>query len=339
MRGPPNLIFIHTKLITMRLLEQGLFCLEQRMATNLVFTSVVACFVYSVASMMMTFTNKAVYAIFNFQFPLVIQMYQHCFTVALFVLARFLGFIAFEDLKWGVVVKWYPVNLLFIFMLMSSSFALQVLSVPMVTIFKNITTTIVTIGDFLVFRQPTSREIMFALSLMVASSIVAAYNDLAFDFYGYCWMSLNCVVSAVYLLYMRKAMKETGLSDFGLVYYNNLLAIPTVLPILLLSGELPSVYNDWGTPSGGFYWTILLSGISGVLISISSFWAVKTTSPSTYSYVGALNKIPLTILGFIFFSSPMTKYGAISISIGLFAGVIFTFAKHRLVTQAAPLPQ
>ena len=35
---------------------------------------------------------------------------------------------------------------------------------------------------------------------------------------------------------MRLAMKGTKLSEFGNVYYNNVLSIPLVVPIMLLNG-------------------------------------------------------------------------------------------------------
>jgi len=78
----------------------------------------------------------------------------------------------------------------------------------MVTIFKNMTTTLITFGDFAFFNQPLSQGILSSVFLMVGSSIVAGYHDLAFDFYGYIWQAFNCFVSAGYVLYMRHAMKK-----------------------------------------------------------------------------------------------------------------------------------
>jgi len=82
------------------------------------------------------------------------------------------------------------------------------------------------------------------------------------------------------------------------------------------------------------FWT----GISGFMLSISSFWAVRTTSPTTYSMVGSLNKIPLTILGVLFFETPIKRIGAISIAIGLIAGGLYSIAKQRSVATAETLP-
>jgi len=50
-------------------------------------------------------------------------------------------------------------------MLTSGNFVLQLLSVPMVTIFKNFTTTIVALGDFFWFGQQASGWIWLSLLL------------------------------------------------------------------------------------------------------------------------------------------------------------------------------
>lgn len=293
-----------------------------------------ACVVYSLCSMSQTFTNKAVLSekMFNFNYPMLLLFFQHTFTLTLVLCAKYLGYVQFSTkIKWRIVRSWYPVNILFILMLISGTYALKLLTVPMVTIFKNFTTTMTTMGDFIMFGQSLSYGIVASVTLMVTSSIVAGYYDLKYDAQGYCWQGFNCLVSAGYVLYMRFAMKKTQLNEWGMVYYNNALAIPTLIPLVLLSGEVTAIYNDPVTYSWGFYFMFVWSGISGFLLSVSSFWAVRTTSPSTYSMVGSLNKIPLTILGVIFFAAPLNLIGGSSITIGLIAGGLFSIAKQAAI--------
>jgi len=119
-------------------------------------------------------------------------------------------------------------------------------------------------------------------------------------------------------------------------FYNNFLALPTLIPMILVSGELPGFINSIGSYSRLFYFIFIWSGISGLLLSICSFWAVRTTSPTTYSMVGSLNKIPLTILGVIFFDPKMKLVSAISITIGLSAGALYSITKSRLSRIVEP---
>jgi len=302
-----------------------------------------ACFAYSICSMSQTFTNKAILSeSFNFKYPMLLLFFQHTFTLALVLLARNTGYVQFSThVKWKIVRSWYPVNILFILMLISGTYALKLLTVPMVTIFKNFTTTLTTLGDFFLFGQSLSYGIVASVTLMVTSSVIAGFHDLKYDSQGYCWQGLNCLVSSGYVLYMRFAMKKTQLNEWGMVYYNNALAIPTLIPLVLLSGEIPALYNDTQEYPMIFYIMFIWSGISGFLLSVSSFWAVRTTSPSTYSMVGSLNKIPLTLLGMIFFTAKLDTIGGFSIAIGLFAGALFSVFKKKQATvkPAVELPR
>ncbi len=40
------------------------------------------------------------------------------------------------------------------------------------------------------------------------------------------------------------AIKKTQLTEWGMVYYNNVLSIPLILPILFMNGELPSFFTQ-----------------------------------------------------------------------------------------------
>ena len=39
-------------------------------------------------------------------------------------------------------------------------------------------------------------------------------------------------------------MKRTNLSEWEMVYYNNTLAIPILLPILFFTGEIPEIFHN-----------------------------------------------------------------------------------------------
>lgn len=52
---------------------------------------------------------------------------------------------------------------------------------------------------------------------------------------GYVWMALNCACSAAYVLAMRKRIKVTGFKDWDTMFYNNLLTIPVLIVMSLVS--------------------------------------------------------------------------------------------------------
>ncbi|CAG8716046.1 20130_t:CDS:2 [Gigaspora margarita] len=175
------------------------------------------------------------------------------------------------------------------------------------------------------FEGKISRLTMTSFLFMVLSSIIAAWSDISTTFsfseasytslnLGYFWMGINCFSSAAYVLTMRKYIKSIGFKDFDTVYYNNLLSIPL---LIILSFTI----EDWGVGNleknfpievrNTLVMAILFSGISAFAISYASAWCVRVTSSTTYSMVGALNKLPVAASGMIFFNDPVT-FGSVS---------------------------
>jgi len=117
-------------------------------------------------------------------------------------------------------------------MIYTSTKALQFLSIPVYTIFKNLTIILIAYGEVLWFGGSVTPMALFSFGLMVASSIIAAWADIqhaltrvgettdaATDAIstlnaGYLWMMFNCICTATYVLGMRKRIKLTNFKDF-----------------------------------------------------------------------------------------------------------------------------
>ena len=187
--------------------------------------------------------------------------------------------------------------------------------------------------------------------LMVLSSVVATWGDqqaiaakaaenieelgasVSLFNPGYFWMFTNCISSAMFVLIMRKRIKLTNFKDFDTMFYNNILG----LPILLCASFC---FEDWSAPnlatnlSGDSLTAMIISGMASVGISYCSGWCVRVTSSTTYSMVGALNKLPIALSGLIFFDAPRNFLSIFSIFLGFLSGIIYAVAKQK--KQAAP---
>ena len=131
-----------------------------------------------------------------------------------------------------IISAGFPISVLLILMIYTSSKALQFLSIPVYTIFKNLTIILIAYGEVLWFGGSVTGMALFSFGLMVLSSVVAAWADIsaAINSYGhssdetaaalstlnagYIWMLINCLSSASYVLGMRKRIKLTNFKDF-----------------------------------------------------------------------------------------------------------------------------
>ncbi|KAH6893601.1 hypothetical protein B0T10DRAFT_277977 [Thelonectria olida] len=245
--------------------------------------------------------------------------------------------------------KWFPISLLLVGMIYTGTKSLQFLSVPVYTIFKNLTIIVIAYGEVLWFGGSVTPMTLLSFGLMVMSSVVAAWADIqsavAGDFgngdskaaistlnSGYAWMGLNVFCSASYVLGMRKVIKKMNFKDWDTMYYNNLLTIPVLVVCSLLLEDWSSVNFAKNFPAESRNRMIIgmvYSGLAAIFISYCSAWCIRVTSSTTYSMVGALNKLPIAISGLIFFSAPVTIGSVSAIGIGFVSGIIYALARVR----------
>lgn len=290
-------------------------------------TAVVSCVLYATMSVMTTLTNKGVSS-FNFRNAYAVLYWQTLVTVLGLLLLRHFKVISFAFPPMNEVKRWVPLNIIFCIMLLSNTYALWYISVPMITVIKSFSTVLIGLGDALFFGQPASTGVYASMVIMVVSSVVAGFNDLSFNLYGYICAGINCLAAVAYALYMRFALKSSGVKEFAAVFLNNALGLITFLPFLLFSGEIPSTITYLREElSSGFVAVMLINGFCGAAISVASWHCVSATSPTTYSMVGALNKIPLMFIGWAIFGAPMTKLGVASVCIGLCGSILYTYCK------------
>lgn len=116
------------------------------------------------------------------------------------------------------------------------------------------------------------------------------------------------------------------------MFYNNLLTIP-----VLMAGSL--LVEDWSALNvarnfpvesrNAIFGAMIFTGLSSIFISYTSAWCVRATSSTTYSMVGALNKLPIAVSGLVFFDAPVTIPSVSAIFLGFVSGIVYALAKVR----------
>lgn len=296
---------------------------------------------YCFSSILMTVTNKYVLAGYGFNLNFFLLAVQSIVCIVTIGSLKSINVITYREFNKDEARKWLPIAFLLVGMIYTSSKALKFLSIPVYTIFKNLTIILIAYGEVLWFGGKVTTMALGSFLLMVFSSVLACYGDTAGDktpadtyslYLGYFWMFANCFASAAFVLIMRIRIKLTNFKDFDTMYYNNLLSIP----ILLISTFL---VEDWSPknvaenfPPDNRTATIMamiFSGASSVAISYCSAWCVRVTSSTTYSMVGALNKLPIALSGLVFFDAAVNFWSVSSIFVGFVSGLVYAVAKQK----------
>lgn len=261
-----------------------------------------------------------------------------------------MGIINYRQFNFDEAKKWSPISFLLVAMIYTASKAMQYLSIPVFTIFKNVTIILIAYGEVLWFGGSVSSMQLLSFLLIVLSSVVAAWADSssaadgssAALTLGYFWMFTNCLSNAGFVLVMRKRIKLANFSDLDTMFYNTLISIP-----VLLVGSL--LFEDWSNANilrnfpidtrNMVISLMVLSGLFSLGISYTSGWCIRVTSSTTYSMVGALNKLPIALSGLIFFDSAVTFSSVSAIFLGFLAGIVYAVAKIQQQKQnASSLP-
>ncbi|KAF8623920.1 hypothetical protein AX17_007248 [Amanita inopinata Kibby_2008] len=317
----------------------------------------IAC--YCLASILMTIMNKFIVSGANFSMTFLLLCIQSSVSICCVAVVKRLGLIRFRAFNIDDTKAWFPISALLVSVIYTGSKSLQFLSIPVYTIFKNLTIILIAYGEVLWFGGRVTALTLVSFVFMVISSVIAAWSDFTVAFSdslpalhgtsdpnslqivtgvvrelnsGYIWMLSNCLTSAAFVLMMRKRIKTTGFSDWDSMFYNNLLSIP-ILAIFSF------IIEDWGSDNlsrnfpretrSFLLFAIAFSGAAAVGISYTTAWCVRTTSSTTYSMVGALNKLPVAASGMLFFGDSVTFGSVSAIAVGFFAGVLYAVAKNN----------
>jgi len=314
---------------------------------------------YCFASILMTVVNKFVVSGANFSMNFLLLCIQSTVCVACVLTVKVAGVISFREFSTQDAKTWFPISFLLVSVIYTGSKSLQYLSIPVYTIFKNLTIILIAYGEVLWFGGRVTALTFVSFIFMVVSSVIAAWSDVSTALTGslpavstgvslstlqnlagavrvlnagYFWMLVNCLTSAAYVLAMRKKIKSTGFSDWDSMFYNNLLSIPVLAVFSLIAEDWSSANLTRNFPPETRHlllMAIAFSGAAAVGISYTTAWCVRTTSSTTYSMVGALNKLPVAASGMLFFGDPVTLGSVSAVGVGFFAGVVYAVAKNN----------
>jgi GDP-mannose transporter len=129
-------------------------------------------------------------------------------------------------------------------MIYTGSKSLERLTVAMFTVFKNLTIILIAISEKYLFKTQITPLMWISFTLIVISSLIGGFNDLAFDAIGYGWMALNSLSTAYYLLKMKSTINRIGFQDFDSVYFNNFFAFFIMLFASIVTENWKGFYTD-----------------------------------------------------------------------------------------------
>eukprot|EP00871_Galdieria_phlegrea_P003299 jgi/Galph1/3970/GphlegSOOS_G2588.1 len=286
--------------------------------------AIYSCFLYACSSILLTLCNKHVFSSSTFDFPWCSLAFQMLIAVLFVsVLGKF-KVIDFEGFDKELLVRLFIPNLGFVGFLFSGSRSLRYVSIPMLSVLKSLAPVGIALFEAVYYREKLSLSMLISFFLMLIGNLIAGYNDISFSIWGYLWALVNIICNIIYVAMTRALMpREKKYSSWSKVYHNSVLSLFWMTLLAIFCGE-------WGAFGSSFLISFGMSGILGISISAASFYCIASTSGTTFSFVGSINKIPVVILGWLLFETKITIGSWIGVGIGLVASFLFTYTKTRV---------
>lgn len=295
--------------------------------------SLIASAMYSGCSVGMVLVNKSLASSYNHlidgDLNFLLVVFQAIAAVICVEFCKFAGWVEYPTFNLRTAQLWAPVNILFCGMLFTGMTSLEHNSVPMVTVFKNITNIMTTVGDCIIYGASVEFLVICAFGIMLAGAVLAAKNDTDVTTTGLFWMLANCVCTSGYVLYLKYATKSVKLSKFGMVFYNNVLCTLFLLPVSLMNGEIRTFLSTPALHTMDYAVKNAFAGFVGFFLNFASLNCVAQTGPTTYAMIGSLNKVPIAIMGYFIFDNVISEETWKFICISLIGGILYTLATLR----------
>lgn len=285
-----------------------------------------SCAFYGLSSIVIMMSNKVVLTSFGFPSFQMVGLSQMVAAVVILWSCRELNYASFPPLSRDTTRKVMPLPLFYIGNVLFGLGGTQHMSLPMFTVIRRFTILFTMLGELLVFKTRPSVQVQLSVLLMIGGSIIAALNDLSFDFYGYLLALLANICTAAGNVYVKKKLDSKDLGKSGLIYYNALFSLLPTLAIAFGSGQFGIVgaFDKWSRLD--FLVFFALSAFMGLILNYSMFLCTHLNSALTTTVTGTLKNIIVTYLGiFVGGDYVFTYLNFFGLNVSMAGSLLYTY--------------
>lgn len=281
--------------------------------------------VYFLSSTFTFVLNKLIMINMNFKMHYMLILLQSIIII---------GIIAIQilfcktSIGYSNISKWYIASMLLTMMMFTNMKAVFYIPLTLFTLYKNCAIVLVALLEFKFFGKSITWINLLSFALMIVSSMFGNSVD-KIEGVGYAWMVANILATSVYVIYLKKLMVVDLSTRTESVFFTNLLSIPILLFMSLLFDPVELISVDLKLAGG-----ILLSAVCAYLTSFSTAWSVRSLSSTSYTMLGALNKLFLSASGFIVFDEAFDYTKLISLLIGIASAAVYSLDSIKAVVPS-----
>ena len=195
---------------------------------------------YSFISISLVLFNKSIFAIYGFDSPALLTVFQAvtgCFLIR--VLDYFKVF-TLQGIRKDQLIRLFPLAMIYLFNIIFGLMALQHINIPIYnTLRRSGILLVIAVEYFMYAGRLPSRPILFSVMIIVLGTLIAGMRDLSFNLLSYSIAMIANLLTALYIVLVKYYGKVLNLEPLSLLYYNNLISLPlAMLMSLVLQDDL-----------------------------------------------------------------------------------------------------
>lgn len=182
------------------------------------------------------------------------------------------------------------------------------------------------------FSISATRAVRFAIGLMIAGSIIAAFFDLTFDLWGYTLILLNDFCTAALGVYTKQKLEAKELGKYGLMYYNSLfMLIPTLLLVSYTGDANRAIVFMFSVDMTPSVWIcFFVSCFCGFILNYSLVLCTHFNSALTTTCVGPIKNLFVTYAGMFSSGDYIFQWtNFIGINVSVLGSILYTYVTFR----------
>ena len=239
--------------------------------------------------------------------------------------------------------EWAPIAALFTAMMVTSMLAFAYASVSAILIFRNIGAIVTSVVEYKVRGLVITKEVLASEIIIVLGAMLYGWKSASFKPIGFVLIVMNVIVQVGYGVLLKHKMDKSPrikeMNKFTMSTYNNIMAVPALIVLVVMFGEGGSLPLEDGL-TGAQIGLIAVTCILGFMISTSGFGLQKLVSATAFLIINNTTKFLNIALGMMFLQDRLVGWtdwtGCVLAFSGGFLYSYVTAKQSAALAAAAP---
>jgi len=301
-----------------------------------------------------TLLNKAIFRVIDFKYPALLSSVHMFFTALLSTITLHYYKEAQGTKENGnppqpavapdsgqSMYSWqmFLFSSLFTLNIVMGNLSLKLASVELVQITRSVIPGITMALSVLLWAKRYSLAQYSSVAIVIIGVALAMYGELelmTITIPSVIIILLGCVLSSSKSITAGRFLQNRNIPPLVLAKNMSKLAVPQMLVLSFLLGELTTVWENWDeTWTANTIAALIINGMLAFFLNFSNFMFTKHTSPLTVTIAGNVKQVLTILLSVIIFQSPLTMINLTGTIIAVVGAMSYSYVQYQAKHNAS----